>query len=94
MELFRLDEDEIAGAMGAAGPYDTGGFIVLGEPKKADQPIEENDIKDTGIAAVLVNREWYEAIPDLEEAYPEVRFIRADHMNEELTNWVKEVDEN
>jgi len=89
-DLYRSDENELAGAVGAAGPYDTGGFIILGEPRRAGQTGTE--MKEKGVAGVLVNREWYDAIPDLEKAYPNVRFIRADQMNEKLTEWVQSVD--
>jgi len=91
-DLFRSDESEISGAVGAAGPYDTGGFIVLGEPRRASQAIGSNDIPKTGVAGVLVNREWYDAIPPLEKAHPNIKFIRADRMKEELQQWVKAVD--
>ncbi|MBU0979008.1 MAG: hypothetical protein ABIJ03_03120 [Patescibacteria group bacterium] len=92
-DLFRSDENEIAFAVGAAGPYDTGSFIVLGEPKSIDQSTNNRDIAETGVAGVLVNREWYDAIPDLQRAYPNVRFIRADQMRDKLTEWVQSIDQ-
>ncbi len=92
-DLKRSDENEISGAIGAAGPYDTGGFIIVGEPKKLHQPISETkDIPETGVRGVLVNREWYEAIAALQNAYPEVKFIRADEMEKSLIMWLEQVD--
>lgn len=91
-DLKRNDENEVAAAIGAAGPYDTGGFIVLSPPHELNQITKEVDISTSGIAGVLVNREWYDAIPRLQQAYPKVKFIRADQMTTRLTNWLKEVD--
>jgi hypothetical protein len=45
-----------------------------------------------GVVGVLVNREWFDAIPDLQKAYPNIRFIRADQMSEELTKWIQSKD--
>lgn len=91
--LRRSDENEIAGAVGAAGPYDTGGFIILGEPRKLHQPISETkDISETGVKGVLVNREWYDAIPTLQSAYPNIKFIRADQMQTLLSEWLRQID--
>jgi hypothetical protein len=47
-DLYRSDENVIAGAIGAAGPYDTGGFIVLGEPRSIDPRIRNRSIRETG----------------------------------------------
>ncbi|MEI6462512.1 MAG: hypothetical protein WCO33_02475 [bacterium] len=82
-------EDDSYTASGSAGPYDTGGFIILGSPVKSGQ---DSSMSSGGIKGVLVNREWNGAIPRLKEAYPNVRFIRADEMQVELGKWVNEVD--
>ncbi len=92
VDLKRNDENEIAAALGAAGPYDTGSFIVLSPPHELNQITNEVDISTSGIAGVLVNQEWYHAIPRLEQAYPDIKFIRADQMTTGLTNWLNEVD--
>ncbi|MCL5784072.1 MAG: hypothetical protein M1142_01800 [Patescibacteria group bacterium] len=75
--LRMLDEDEaaIAGAIGAAGPYDNGAFIVIGRP---DQMLSD------GIEGVLVNEHFYGAIPTLQQRFPNVRFIKASEISQGL----------
>lgn len=75
-------EEASAGAMGAAGPYTDGGFIVLGHP--------DQSIRSSGFGAVLVNDHFYPAIPRLQKAFPQFRIIRADQMQEKLSQWLKE----
>jgi hypothetical protein len=89
--LYASDENITMNVTGAAGPYDEGGFIVLGEPRSVGQTAGSN-IQESGVRGVLVNREWYDEIPDLQEAYPDVRFIRSDQMKEELTKWLQLLD--
>lgn len=59
----------------------TGSFIVLGEHGKS--------IKQEGIKYVLVNDMYYQAIPELTKAYPNIEFIRADQANERLKEITK-----
>jgi hypothetical protein len=65
-----------AGAFGAERPFDTGGFIVVSAPG--------NTIAKGGIKYVLVNDHFFDAITELQAAYPQVTFIRADKMAVEL----------
>jgi len=71
-----------AGGMGAAGPYDVGGFIVLSEPG--------GKINKSGIKGVLVNNQFYDALPELQSAYPNVRWIKSGEMSKQLSAWVHE----
>ena len=59
---------DAAAAFGAAGPYDTGMFIVLSKPGK---------MLTESITAVLVNEPFYNAVPKLQSAFPQVEFINA-----------------
>lgn len=63
-------------AMGAANPYDTGAFIVLGHPDKL--------IRDGGINTVLVNEHYYDAVPLLTQKFPAINFVKADQMKDAL----------
>jgi len=60
------------GAFGAARPFDTGGFILTSAPTSS--------IAESGVKYVLVNDHFYDAIPELQAAYPHVTFIRADEI--------------
>jgi hypothetical protein len=71
LRLSERDEIAAAAAIGAGGPYSNGGFIIVSHPDKM--------IAD-GIAGVLVNEHFYEAIPVLRLRFPEVKFIRADEL--------------
>ncbi len=66
---------------GAVSPRDTGSFILIGKP--------DQQIKDGGIGGVIVHEAYYDAIPRLQEAYPGVKFIRADQMTEGLSEMLK-----
>jgi hypothetical protein len=72
-----------AAAMGAAHPYTDGGFVVLGE---YDKPLTDK------IAAVLVNPHFYHAIEKLEEAFPDIKFIKAEDLPDALYELVPEDD--
>lgn len=77
LPLRETDEIEqmAAAAMGSAGPYDTGAFIVISHPGMS---IRE------GIAGVIVNEHYYPFIDELQTAYPGVKFIKAGEMSTEL----------
>lgn len=80
--LRQTDEIERAGAgLGAVGPFDHGGFIVVSE---LDKSIEE------GIAGVLVNEHFYGAIPTLEKHFPGIKFIKAAEAPKAMENWARE----
>lgn len=82
LPLRETDENEAAGAaLGAVGPYDSGGFIVVSE---LDTSVKE------GIAGVLVNEHYYGAIPTLEKHFPGIRFIKAEDAPQAMEYWVTE----
>lgn len=84
--LRLTDEEEMgmASAVGAAGPYENGGFIIIGQP--------DNTIREKGVCAVLVEEHFYPAIPVLQEKFPNVIFIRAHQIVEELQKLISEAD--
>lgn len=62
---------------GAVSPRDTGSFILIGKP--------DQQIKDGGIGGVIVHEAYYDAIPRLQEAFPDIKFIKASEANNSLT---------
>lgn len=71
-------KDGLGAGMGTGGgtAYKDGSFIVLGE---IDEKIEQS-----GIKYVAVNDAYYDSMERLQEAYPEVNFIKADELNNVL----------
>jgi len=61
---------------GGGTTYKDGSFIILGE---IDQKINQS-----GIRYIAVNDAYYDSISRLQEAYPQVQFIRADELNDIL----------
>lgn len=86
--LRLTDEEEIGAAsgIGAVGPYENGGFIIIGHP--------DNTIREKGICAVLVEEHFYSAIPILQQKFPHILFIRADEMVGELPKLLPELKPN
>jgi hypothetical protein len=85
LQLRRSDSEEAASAsMGASGPYDQGGFIVVGKP---DIPINVG-----GIALVALNWQYREAASLLARHYPGVFFATPEGLNRALKHLVAEKD--
>ncbi len=61
--------------------YIGGSFVLLGGP--------DTLITEGGIRAVIVNDAYYHAVDLLRLAYPAVKFIRADQVNEGLTELMR-----
>ncbi len=90
-------ETQTAFAAGASGPYDTGGFIILGQPSPSFEtipPTIHDPEKGTNISAVLVNEPFYQAIPTLQQQYPNTRFIKAQDLEPQLSQILQQTEPN
>lgn len=81
LALSRKNQGAGAGLGVAGGANDTGSFVVMGD---IDTPLLKG-----GIKYVIVNDAYYDAIPRLQRAYPQITFIRANRANQELTRLVE-----
>lgn len=81
--LRDTDEKEDWGVgLGAKGPHADGAFIVVGKPNTF--------IRDSGIAGVIVNDDFYGAVSLLQKRFPNIRFIKAYQMKDKLREWLEE----
>lgn len=78
LEINPNKKAAMGAGLGTAGgtAYKDGSFIILGEI--------DRKIQQSGIKYIAVNDAYYDSIPRLQEAYPQVQFIRADKLNETL----------
>jgi hypothetical protein len=83
-------------ALGAASPYTEGGIIVVGPPNEKDSKdrklIVDREAGVSNIKYVVLDRQYYFAIPQLQQVYPNVTFVRSSDMNEFFTQEVAKVD--
>jgi hypothetical protein len=66
--------------LGAASPYPDGGIIVVGPVNGKDNSkklIVDPEKATTNIEYVLLDREFYFAMPQLEKVFPKVKFVKA-----------------
>lgn len=83
LPLRLTDKDEIdASGLGAQGPLSTGSFLVIGKPDQM--------IRDGGIGGVIVHEAYYDAIPTLQERFPDVKFIKASEVTEGINALIAE----
>ncbi|MBU0597024.1 hypothetical protein KKA94_02575 [Patescibacteria group bacterium] len=75
----------LGAALGTAGgtAYKEGSFVLLSNP--------DGQLMD-GIKYVIVNDAYYEALDELQAAYPDVEFIRADETPKRLQEIVNKID--
>ncbi|QQG44127.1 MAG: hypothetical protein HYW86_04690 [Candidatus Roizmanbacteria bacterium] len=78
---LRAENEVDIAALGAVGPYDNGAFIVLGDVDRL--------IDDSGIRSVLVNEQYYNAVPLLQQKFPKIDFIKASEMTTALSQLIK-----
>lgn len=69
---------------GGGSAYKNGSFIVLSEI--------DSSLKKGGIKYVAVNDAYYDAVPRLQEVFPNVEFIRADQLPQRLREIVGEAN--
>jgi|GEM_PF-4837642 len=82
LQLRRSAEDEnAAGNMGAVGPYDTGGFILVSHP---DKSLTE------GIALVMVNYQYRESAKLLAKKFPNVLFATPEGTQKALAHLLRQ----
>jgi hypothetical protein len=83
-------------ALGAVSPYTDGGIIVVGPVNAAGYEnrklIVDRATGNTNIAYVVLDREYYFAIPRLQKAYPQVKFIRCSELIPFMTEEVRKKD--
>jgi hypothetical protein len=82
---LEVDPDSAArhdGRTAGGSAYKSGSFVVLGAPGTKEHP--SLGIVRGGIKAVIVNDAYFHAVDRLQQAYPDVKFIRADKVNEGL----------
>lgn len=87
-----------AGQVGAVNPYDDGGIIVIGpvnEPKEMNaerKGIFDTRTSKTDIQYVALDQQYYFALPQLQEAFPNIKFVKAKDLVTFMSEEVKKKD--